>query len=261
MLIDFHTHIYPDQVAAKFVPQTIKKVGLEYVAAGTLDDARLKMNEWGVDKSVILHIATNPEKHAKVNDFAVSIDDDRFINFASVHPLAVDVMDELNRIKNAGIKGIKLHPEYQGYFISDHQVYPTYDMLSELGLITVFHAGIDIGFDTLMAPVDGMVKVIKDFPGMRIVLAHLGGYKLWDEVLEKISGSHVYLDTAFIARDLSREMAETIIRKHGAEKILFGSDCPWMGVPEIFDYVDSLHISSDEKDQIFYKNAIRLLED
>ena len=261
MLIDFHTHIYPDKIAAQFVPATIKHVGLPYVAAGNVDDAKVKMKEWGVDKSVVLHIATNPEKHAKVNDFAFSISDGELISFCSVHPLAKDAAEELDRIKAAGIIGIKLHPEYQGYFITDQRVYPIYERISGLGFITVFHAGIDIGFDTLMAPVDAIAKLVKDFPRMKIVLAHMGGYRLWDEVMDSIAGSHVYLDTAFIARAMPKNMAEALINKHGAEKILFGSDCPWMGVPEIFKYVDSLNISAKEKDLIFCDNAQRILAD
>lgn len=261
MLIDFHTHIYPDKIAVKLIPQLSKITKIKSATDGTAADARRKMKEWGVDKSVVLHIATNPEKYKKVNEFALEINDDRLISFAAVHPLGKDTAKELARIKKAGLKGVKFHPEYQGYFITDERMYPIYDKCRELGLIMVFHAGKDFGFeDSLMAPVDAMSKLLDDFPGAKIVLAHMGGFRFWHEVLDMIAGKDCYLDTSFVAGHLPTELAEEIINKHGAEKILFGSDCPWMGVPESFAYIDSLRISAADKELIYYKNAERLLE-
>ena len=145
MLIDFHTHAFPPKLAGRAVAQLSRSAGgLEPQTDGTLESLKAVMDADGVDLSVVLTIATNPGQMHKVNDYAFEMDrDDRIVAFGSVHPDAPDALEELERIKAAGLKGVKLHPEYQGFYADEERMRPIYRKISQLGLITLFHAGED----------------------------------------------------------------------------------------------------------------------
>lgn len=261
MVIDFHTHAFPDKIARKAIQSLAQKAGgLAYYTDGTIRDTDEKMKSWRIDKRVMLSIATNPKQQHNVNNFAMEQNGGAVIAFGSVHPDAPDALDELDRIREAGLLGVKFHPEYQGFFIDDSRLFPLYDKCRSLGLIMSFHAGRDLGFpDTLMAPPHRSRRMLDNFPGARVVLAHMGGAMLYDDVLDCIAGTDCYLDTSFSLHSLSKGMAEKIIAKHGAEKVLFGSDCPWEPSCDSFDFLDSLHLPDSQKEMIFGTNAQHLL--
>ena len=148
MLIDFHTHAFPDKLASRAMSKlSYESGGLIPQTDGTLNSLKREMTKDGVDMSVVLCIATNPTQQHNVNNFAIAVNDSpAFTAFGSVHPDAPDALDELERIKEAGLKGIKLHPEYQKFFVDDEKMKPIYRKISDLGLITSFHAGMDQAF-------------------------------------------------------------------------------------------------------------------
>ena len=261
MIIDFHTHAFPDKIASGAIESLSKKASIPAFTNGTVSDTDKKMTEWHIDKRVMLSIATNPKQQHNVNNFAIETNSENIISFASVHPDAPDALSELDRIKSTGLKGVKFHPEYQGFFIDDRKMFSIYDKCRSLGLIMIFHSGLDIGFPgSLKAPPQKSKNLLKNFPGANFVFAHMGGAAMYDEVIENLAGKDCFFDTAFSIVDLPPETAKKIIDKHGAEKILFGSDCPWEASCDSVKYVDSLKISDSAKEMIFEKNAIRLLE-
>ena len=142
MLIDFHTHAFPDGLAQRAVDKlSAVSGGLAPQTDGTLESLKARMDEDGVDISVVLSIATNPKQMHNVNDFAARIDQDpRIVAFGSVHPEAPDALEELERIADMGLKGVKLHPEYQNFYVDEERMKPIYRKISELGLVTLFHA-------------------------------------------------------------------------------------------------------------------------
>ncbi len=261
MLIDFHTHAFPDKIAERAILTLADKAKIPYFTNGTLADTDEKMAEWGVDKRVMLSIATNEKQQTNVNNFAIEANGrDNIIAFGSVHPQAENALEELERIKSAGLKGIKLHPEYQEFDIDDETVFPIYKKCVELGLIITFHTGKDLGYpDSLRANPDKILRVAEKFPDGKFVLAHFGSSMMEDEVLEKLAGKiPYYMDTAFSAGYTEPGIALEIIRRHGADKILFASDCPWASSKVTYDFINSFDLTQDEKDKIFYKNALRL---
>ena len=261
MVIDFHTHAFPDKIARNALQGLAQKAGgLTYYTDGTVRDTDEKMKQWRIDKRVMLSIATNPKQQHNVNNFAMEQNGGAVIAFGSVHPDAPDALDELDRIKEAGLLGVKFHPEYQEFFIDDPRLFPLYDKCRALGLVMSFHAGRDLGFpNTLMAPPQRSRNMLDNFPGAKVVLAHMGGAMLSDDVLEYLAGTDCYLDTSFSLHDLPKSVAERILAKHGPEKALFGSDCPWERSCDSFDYIDSLRLPDRQKEMIFGTNAQRLL--
>lgn len=260
MIIDFHTHIFPDKIAQMAIETLSGNSGLKSETNGTQSDTLIKMSDWGVDKFVVLNIATNPKQQQKVNDFAISNNCDNVICFGSVHPDALDALDELVRIKESGLKGIKLHPEYQHFDVDDRRVFPIYERCRDLGLIITFHAGKDIAFpDSLRAHPKAIRAVSNNFKDLKMIAAHMGGFLMWDEVEEYLVGSNVYIDTSFSVGYISKEQATRIIKKHGADKVLFGSDCPWESSKDTIGFIESMGFTDKEKELIYSENAIGLL--
>lgn len=263
MIIDFHTHIFPDRIAQRAM-DTLKSQNpesLTYTDA-TLSDTQLKMKKWGIDKYVCLNISTNIKQQSNVNTFAIENNSADCIMFGSVHPYSPDVLEELDRIKAAGLKGIKLHCEYQSFDLCDKRAMPMYEKAMELGLITVLHGGTDIAYqDTpVRCPPQEVKKLKKIFKNLTIVMAHLGGYKETQSTLEHIAGSDIYLDTSIANVLFTRENAQKVISLHGEDYLLFGSDCPWANAADNVKFIDGLKIPQSKKDALFYKNAAYLLK-
>lgn len=261
MLIDFHTHCFPDKIAKGAINKlTGVSGGLKNHTDGTLNSLKQVMQDTNVDKSVVLSIATNAHQMQSVNDFAAQINKDpKIIAFGSVFPFAENVLEELERIKELGLMGVKLHPDYQGFFVDDEKLKPIYKKISSLGLITVFHAGLDYGFaPPYKAMPDSMLKAFSWFDSP-VVAAHMGGLNCSEKVLEKLCGTDIYFDTAFSYASAPKYYLEKIIEKHGCDKILFGTDCPWHTADMELRMLNSLGLSQDDFEKIAYKNALNLL--
>lgn len=262
MLIDFHTHAFPDRIAARAVSTLSHEGGgLEPQTNGTLASLKEQMAIDGVDISVVHSIATNPKQMRKVNDFAMEMDKDpAIVAFGSVHPDAPDALEELERIKAAGLKGVKLHPEYQGFYANDPKMKPIYRTISRLGLLVLFHAGHDYGF---APPYHGMPQHILEalaWLDTPVIAAHWGGVGCGTEVLQTLcSREGLWFDLSFGYSHMPKQIAQAIVDKHGPEKLLFASDIPWHRPSWELRLIHSLDISSEDKEKIFFRNAQNLL--
>lgn len=260
MIIDFHTHCFPDKIAEKAINKLhVTSGGLKYYTDGTLQGLKNCMKNYGVDKAVVLNIATNQHQQRSVNDFACAINSNEIISFGSIFPDSTDALDELDRIKDMGLKGIKFHPDYQGFDVDNEKYKPLYRKISALNLITVFHAGFDYGYQPpYKAAPHKSAKMLEWFDSP-VVLAHMGGLNMNEEVLHCLAGKNVYFDTAFSYSSMPRYYAEKIIEQHGANKILFGTDLPWRTAETELMFINNIGLSSEEKELILYKNAQKLL--
>ena len=259
MLIDFHTHVFPDKLAPHAMESLSQKAGLQPLTDGTLSFTERLMRAQGADDFVALNIATTPHSEKKVNDFAIATNA-AHPAFGSVHPLSENALAELGRLAAAGVKGVKFHHEYQNFFADDERAFPLYEKIEELGLVAVFHGGADPGFaPPWKATPERCARVIGAFPRMKLVVAHLGGLLMADDALTFLKNTPVYIDTAYMAGAYEPQTAERVIKEFGAERVLFGSDCPWDTPEHTFRFLQKLHLSGEETDLIAYKNACRLL--
>ncbi len=222
------------------------------------------MNDDGIDVSVVLNTVTNVKQTEKVNAFALSTQDayKNLIPFCSLHPLCENPKDILSSLKEKGIKGIKLHPDYVGIEIDDERNAPLLNAASELGLPVVIHAGYDpVSPDKMHASPDAICRTLDTYPDLILIAAHLGGVSRWDEVIEKLCGRNLYLDTAFCCEriGITVEQGKRIFEKHPHDKILFGSDAPWARPAEILGFLYKLGLSDESLELVFHKNAKRLL--
>ena len=169
------------------------------------------------------------------------------------------VREELERIKSLGLKGVKLHPDYQGFSVDDEKMFPIYKKISQLGLITVFHAGFDYGFPPPYgATPEKMIKALKQFDSP-VIAAHWGGIDCYQEVLDILCKENIYFDTSFGYSMMPKYYAEKILEKHGTDKILFGTDSPWHNAEVENRLLSTLNLSKEDMEKITHKNAEKLL--
>lgn len=263
MIIDFHTHAFNPKVAERAIAKLEVISGLTAYTRGLVVELTDRMDEWGVDKSVMFSIATKPSQQKVVNDWAAKINDEneRILAFGSVHPEAEDVFDEIERIAEMGLYGIKLHPDYQEFMVDDERLDPVYDHIAKVGIPVAFHTGWDcLSPELIHCPPERSLKMLKKHPDMKVILAHLGGNDMWEDVFELLAGinNEVYFDTSFTAK-CPDELMTRIINKHGADRILLGSDCPWESAQKMIEKLLRLDISDDAREKIMGKNACRLL--
>ena len=263
MVIDFHTHIFPDKIAAKTIGQLENVGGLKAATDGTLNGLLASMERCGVDLSVILPVATKPTQFESIQSFAKMVNEQypgKLISFGGIHPDCEDYKKELDTIKALGFKGIKIHPDYQGVMIDDLRYMRIIEYASELGLIILAHAGIDIGLpQPVHCPPQKMRKVLDEIKPDKMVLAHLGGWSQWDEVYEYLAGENVFLDTAFIYDYISKEQFIKILEKHGSGKILFATDSPWSDMGKGISWIKELSLPQNVEENILSGNAKQLL--
>lgn len=260
MIIDIHTHCFPDDLAVRAVPLLAETAAIQSYTDGTVHDLKRSMREADIDISVVQPIATKPSQVKTINDWAGKIQDETIMSFGTLHPDYPDWKEEVKRLVERGSKGIKFHPDYQDFFVDEERMYPIYEMLFSHGLIILFHAGVDIGLKPpYHCTPDRLRKLIRMFPGGRIIAAHMGSFLYWDEVLEVLAGEDIYFDTSYSLHRLGEERMVQLIRAHGASRVLFGTDSPWSSQAGDVKDFQSLALSQDEQEMILCKNARMLL--
>lgn len=264
MVIDFHTHIFPEVIAERTIHFLEKQSGITAATDGTLNGLLQSMEHTGVDMSVILPVVTKPSQFASINAFAQQVNENytgKLLSFGGMHPDSEDYKRELRMIKEMGLPGIKLHPDYQGVMIDDVRYMRIIEYAAELGLIVSTHAGLDNGFpDMIHCPPDRMRKVLDTIKPEKFVVAHYGGWMQWELVYEYLADANVYFDTAVTFGYLKQELFLKIWEKHDKDKVLFATDSPWSDAAMAIEKVHALPIGKKEKEALLANNAKRLLD-
>lgn len=280
MIIDFHVHTFPSEISERVLAKLSRTSHTKYFTDGSSRGLLSSMRDASVTYSVNLPVMTRIDQVEKINHKLIEERENLFeqgiITFGGMHPDYTDYKTELKRLKDNGIKGIKIHPAYQNTDIDDIRFLRIIDYASNIGLIVLTHAGIDIGiFDHNYASVSQILHVLDTVHPDKFVLAHMGGSGRWKDVEQDLAGADVWFDTAFsigpvtqddaksgtpyLSCNLSDEDFIRIARKHGTNKILFATDSPWEGQKDYIRRMENLPLAAHEKEQIFSENAIRLL--
>lgn len=276
MIIDFHTHAFPDRLAPAalaHLTENARAFAHLYGPAqphtdATLDGLLASSKRGGIDVSLVLPIATSPKPSHTINDFAAAADKREGLrSFGSVHPGNPQWREELERVAQLGLRGIKLHPEYQGFFADDPACAAVARAAGELGLWVVFHAGADIGMPPpIHCTPERVVRLRQAAPDTKILLAHMGGYLVWEDVLRLLPEMDVAIDTSFcIAKHPDKHpLFAAIIRAVGTDRVFFGTDSPWEDQGESLaatrDFLKENGFSGEETAAILGGNAARLFE-
>lgn len=259
-MIDFHTHIFPEKIAEKTLSFLASRCGVQPSTDGTAAGLSASVRESGLDLAVVLPVVTKPSQFVSVNRFASQFQEGDLLSFGGIHPDTENYKERLRELKGMGFRGVKLHPDYQETFIDDIRYKRIISYASDLDLIVSVHAGFDPGYpDCVHCPPRRAQAVIRDVQPRKLILAHLGGFMMWDEVEEYLVGEDVWMDTAAVWGHIEEEQFVRIVRGHGADRVLFATDCPWGGQREAVEYFDSLPLTAKEKAAISDGNARELL--
>ncbi|HPU30534.1 MAG TPA: amidohydrolase family protein [Syntrophorhabdaceae bacterium] len=262
MKIDFHTHIYPDDIASSTINAVCKRSGIQSYTDGTLTGLKKSMARAGIDLSVVAAVPTKPNQVASIQKWLSSIRQPGIEALAAIHPDSPLTNNDLKTLKQEGFRGFKLHPDYQNFYVDEPRMFSIYEKIAEQDMFVLFHAGVDRG---LPYPVHGtpkrIAKVHKTIPELTIIAAHLGGEDVYEETMRYLLGQDIYMDTSFVLRIAPRAFLENIFKNHPIERILFASDSPWTDQKEELDFLLNLpFLSERDKEKICFYNAARLLK-
>ncbi|MCX7709461.1 MAG: amidohydrolase family protein [Clostridia bacterium] len=257
-IIDAHVHIFPEKIADKAVESIGKYYGIPMTGKGTVGDLIESGSKIHVQQYIVHSTATRVEQVESINNFIAEAQKahPRLIGFGTLHPDLEDIDSELDRVIALGLKGIKLHPDFQGFNIDDDSMLPVYKAV-EGKLPILMHMGDEV--KTSSRP-ERLAKIIKMFPNLTVIAAHLGGYQMWEESLDCLVGENVYMDTSSSLFILEPEKVVQVIRRHGTKKVLFGTDYPMWPHDEELERFYRLDLTEEEREDILWKNVSRLLK-
>ncbi len=281
MIFDFHTHTFPERIAARAIESLAAASHTKPFTDGTAAGLRASMERAGIDGALVLPVATNPRQVPHVNDASIAVnhagEETGIYSFGCMHPDFPDCEAELKRLAGAGIRGIKLHPVYQGVDFDDPRCLRILEACAELNLAVLVHAGLDVGFPGVVRASPAMIlRAVRAVGPLTLILAHMGGWRCWDEVLDTLPKTGAYIDTSF---SLGRMTPGTdgyyrteeslalldgarfmdLVRAFTPQRVLFGTDSPWGDQAAELRRIRALPLSPAELELILCGNARRLL--
>ena len=264
MRIDVHTHIHPDNIAKPVLDNMTGTFGYPAVGLNTVDGIKAHMRASGVDKSVVLGVV-EVERHVKpANDWLISIQDDMLVPFGAIHPDMEGKAAEIRRLRDAGIKGIKLHPMVNSFYPDDPRMFEVYEELGD-SMVVEIHTGrwahTKPG-DTIWSAPELVMNVVRRFPRLKIIALHLGGFYMLDEAERELIGrDNVLIDTTWppALKEVGAETLTNIINKHGADKVCFGTDFPLADQAKDAEFIESLPVSGADKERMLGETARELI--
>jgi uncharacterized protein len=260
MIIDAHCHVWPDEIARKVLAN--RPVGLDAQHDGTLDGLRRTMDSAGIDMAMTLAIANIGRNVWRTNEFIGTVDRTRFIPFGTVHP-HLTVEENIRALKENGVVGVKLHPLFQEVDFAAAKTREILVALAENDVPVISHVGSggDEAANRRGAP-EFLAGLVADIPGLRFIAAHFGGYQVLDEAERWAVGSpDMLLETSWppTMGELPRPRIIDIIRRHGADRIVFGSDWPMTDPATEIAAIRDLGLTDEENKAVLGGNLARLL--
>ena len=256
---DAHAHIYPGKIAEKatasvgdFYHIPMQNVGLPHVLAE-------RGGEAGIDRFLVCSVATKVEQVRSINQFIAEKCEKypQFVGLGAWHQDIKKIEEGLDAVQALGLRGIKLHPDFQEFQIDDPAMLPFYRAVQGRGLPILFHTG--DGRKDFSSPIR-LARVLDRLPELTCIAAHLGGYTEWEEARRCLKGAHVYVDTSSSLGFLSREEALESLACFGVEHTLFGTDFPMWPVEDELKRFFALGLTEEENRAVLYGNFARLFK-
>ena len=264
MYIDIHTHAFHPKIAHKAVDHLNNFYSITCSGDGTIANLLEREQEAGLEKCVVLCAATAPAQVIPANNYAISLQrehPEQVIAFGTVHPAYENWENELARIKAAGIRGIKLHPDFQSFWLDDPRLLPIFEA-AQKDFVFEIHIGDKTTPDKNPSCPYKLASIMRQFPDMRVIAAHFGGYRMWSHALEVFSGStfeNLWFDTSSTTPFATPELAHKLLNTFPRERILFGTDWPLYDPVEELQRLQTLGGLSDSEMEVIMSNASALL--
>ncbi|MDR3643462.1 MAG: amidohydrolase family protein [Clostridia bacterium] len=254
-IFDFHTHAYPDKVAGKAVEFLNSYYHVDCAGNGTMGDLKRSAAEGGVSHLLVHAVATRPDQVENVNSWIARHIGGNVYGFGTIHPLYENIGRELDRIRSLGLRGLKLHPDFQQFYVDDPMMDPIFGAI-EGEMPVLIHAGDRQNDYSSPARIQ---RVVQRFPRLTVIAAHLGGFSQWDEAMQCLHGKNLYVDTSSSLPFLEKARAIEIIHSYDIEHVLFGTDYPLTRHKEELERFSMLGLTPAQNDLILFDNAARLL--
>lgn len=257
-IIDAHCHIYPDKIAEKASKSTGKFYDIDMLYDGKVSTLLKVGTEAGIDHYIVQSVATKPEQVSSINHFiseAVKASGGKMTGLGTLHPDSADIKRDIDELISLGLRGVKLHPDIQGFKLDDYRCLKIYD-LCEGKLPILFHTG-DKRYD--MSNPNRMVPILDIYKNLIAIGAHFGGYSVWEDavrMLPKYPNIFVDCSSSFFA--MSDEEIRRMINAFGEDRVLFGTDYPMWDPKKEVDRLISLGLSDSAYEKIFHANAERI---
>jgi hypothetical protein len=198
---------------------------------------------------------------------------DRLVGYAAINPTRPDAIALLRRAKDLGLRGVKMHPAYEKYSVKSPEAYEFYAAAQDLGLPLDFHVGVHAhriaDFHPLLFD-----DVARDFPKLRMIFEHVGGWHFFADCLAVISNHahgepRLYAGVASVlSRDVQKgwylgpEGIETMLWQLGDRVIIYGLDFPYNGVDYVrrdLEVIRTMSIPEESKDRLLGGNLRELI--
>ncbi|MCJ2163951.1 MULTISPECIES: amidohydrolase family protein [unclassified Pseudodesulfovibrio] len=258
MRIDIHAHAFNPKIAHKVLVQLEDHYGITPVGTGKADDLVARLDKAGLEKAVVLTAATSPDQVIPANNWAIELKESnqRFIPFGTLHPDFDRNAEELDRLEANGIKGLKFHPDFQGYRMDDQKLYAVMELVKDR-FVCMFHVGDTLPPDENPSCPKKMAALRKAFPGPPMIAAHMGGYKHWEYAIEHLAGTDVYVDCSSVMDFVDDAMLSRLFKAFSPERILFGSDYPLFdAASEIEQISRRLNLNAEELEALLNRAGI-----
>ena len=256
--IDIHCHVYPDKIADKAVESIRSFYDIDMGYDGRSSTLINNGTKNGVKHFIVFSVATTPKQVQPINSFiaeTVKSSNGLMTGLGSLHPDSDNMQEDFRHLKELGLKGVKLHPDFQKIPIDDERCERIYELCSG-EMPVLLHTG-DSRYD--FSNPDRMARVLERYPDLTVIGAHFGGWSVWDEAVSKLSAyKNFYVDCSSSFNWLSPERAKDIIRAYGADKILFGTDFPMWGYEQELGFLFKLGLTEEETKNILYGNALKI---
>ncbi len=257
-IVDAHAHIFPAKIAEKATAGigTFYDVGMRYI--GSPEHLLESGRAVGVDKYFVHSVATTPAQVRSINDFIAQqcAEHPEFIGFGTIHPGVEDISAEVENIIALGLRGVKLHPDFQLFNIDARSAMPIYECIAGR-LPLLIHMG-DYRYE--YSHPGRLARVLDAFPALDCIAAHFGGYTVWDEALDYLLPRRCWADTSStmgMVNDI--EYVRGLVKKWGTERLLFGSDFPMWDHTEEMERFAGLGLCGSELEAVMGGNALALL--
>lgn len=227
MTLDIHTHAFHPKIASKVLEQLTGHYGITPVGTGLVEHLLERLDAAGIGRAAVHAAATAPAQVIPANNWSMELarTQPRLIPFGTIHPGFADFEAEFDRLERAGIRGIKIHADFQGFRLDDPALRPILETMQGR-FIALFHVGDRLPPHQNPSCPAKLRAIRDDFPQLCIIAAHLGGYLHWAEALLHLAGTDVYLDTSSSLPFLDDALLRAILDRHPPERVLFGSDYP-----------------------------------
>ncbi len=260
MRVDVHTHVWPETIAKTVERHATCALHLEMPLPNTVSGLKAHMEESGCDKSVVLGIAERPDQVEGINDWLIDIQDEGLVSFGAIHPLLEDKPAEIRRIRSHGLRGVKLHPVLNRFHPDDPSMFPLYEEIGD-SMVVAIHCGsmphLKDRRPGYAAP-SRIANLARQFPRLKIIAFHLGGFYMLDEAERHLVGlPNLLIDTAWppTVKEIASDTLAQIVNNHGPDKICFGTDFPFASQATDSEYLSRLPLTPAQLDMVLGANA------